>query len=234
MDRVKESGRLLSEKKGAEALAVCEEGIRAGGPDGAALWNNKGVALVYLGKFPEALEAFETACRLDPEDGDPSYNRSIAIRSMERHQEAMENYAVTYRKFPNHFENAMNFGNVSRRLGRYDQAYEAYTGALKTRPDSDEIFYNRGALLILMGRFADAEEDLDRALALNGEYGEAWYCKAICRDRLGDAPGARRAYAMAVKYQPVPVDPHFSWGDHPEDLKEPHGPAMRGEVIKGI
>ena len=133
-----------------------------------------------------------------------------------------------------HFANAMNFGNVSRRLGKYDQAYEAYTGGLETKPDSDELYYNRGALQILMEKYPEAEQDLDKALELNPEYGEAWYCKAICRDRLGDAPGARKAYAMAIKYQPPCLNPHFSWGDHPENLTEPHGPAMRGEVIKGI
>ena len=232
-DYLSESGKLLLEKKGQEALKVCEEGIAAGAP-AAPLWNNKGIALIYLGRFEEALTAIQTALDLDPTDGDASYNRSIAIRNMERHEEAMRNYAVTYEKFPTHFANAMNFGNVSRRLGKYDQAYEAYTGGLRTRPDSDELYYNRGALQILMEKYPEAERDLDQALALNPEYGEAWYCKAICRDRLGDAPGARAAYAMAVKYQPPCLNPHFSWGEHPEDLKEPHGPAMRGEVIKGI
>lgn len=232
-DYVAESGRLLLEHQGPEALALCEEGLAQGGP-ASLLWNNKGIALVYLGQFQEALDAFETALKLDPTDGDASYNRSIAIRSMERHEEAMENYAVTYRNFPDHFENAMNFGNVSRRLGRYEQAYEAYTHGLSTRPDSDELYYNRGALLILMEKYPEAETDLDQALALNPEYGEAWYCKAICRDRLGDAPGSRAAYAMAIKYQPPCLNPHFSWGEHPENLEEPHGPAMRGEVIKGV
>lgn len=234
IDYVARTGALLKEKKAQFALTLCEQGIGEGSRDAAALYNNEGVAYLYLGQFEKSLAAFEKALELDPQDADACYNRSIAIRSMERHEEALQNYEITYRLFPTHFFNLMNCGNVRRRMGKYDEAIEMYKTGLRQCPDSWELMYNIACVKILQEKYQEALDLIEQALQLNDDFGELYYCKAICLKNLGDEAGKDAAYAIAVNYRPEDDRPPHGWGPHPEELKEPHGPCMRGEVIKGI
>ena len=233
-DYVRKSGELLKERKAEEALEICEQGILESGEQIAALYNNKGVAYLYLGKFEESLAAFEKALELDPEDADACYNRSMAIRSMQRHEEALRNYEITFEKFPTHFSNLMNCGNVRRRMGRYEEAVEAYETALAQQPDSWELMYNIASVRILQGQYQEALDLIEKALELNDDFGELYYCKAICLKNLGDEEGKEAAYQIALRYKPEDDRPPHGWGPHPEELASPHGPCMRNEVIKVI
>ena len=234
IDYVQRSGALLKEGKAQFALTLCEQGLGEGSKDVAALLNNEGIAYVYLGQYEKALEMFDKACEADPTDGDPQYNRSIAIRSMERHEEALQNYEITYEKFPEHFFNIMNCGNVRRRMGKYDEAIDVYEAGLKLQPDSWELMYNIACVKILQEKYEEALPLIDQALQLNDDFGELYYCRAICCKNLGDEAGKEAAYNIAIKYRPEDDRPPHGWGPHPEALEEPHGPCMRGEVIKGI
>lgn len=232
MDFVKKTGKLLKEKKAQFALNLCEQGIAEGGPV-SDLLNNEGVAYLYLEDYEKSLDAFERALKADPDNADASYNRSMPLRSMQRHEEALANYEITYQQFPDHLYNLMNRGNVCRRSGDYDAAANSYQAALAIDPENYELLYNLASVRILQGKYTLAEKDLDSALVLNPTDGECWYCKAICRKHAGDAEGQTNAFANALKYKPEERPGHV-WGDHPELLQEPHGPAMRSEVIKGI
>ena len=234
IDYVSRTGALLKEKKAEFALNLCEQGIGEGCKEISALYNNEGIAYLYLGDFEKSLECFDKACELDPTDGDPQYNRSMAIRSMQRHEEALQNYLTTYEKFPDHFFNLMNCGNVSRRMGNYDQAIDMYEAGLKQCPESWELIYNIACVKILQAKYEEALELIEKALKLNDDFGELYYCKAICLKNLGDEAGKDAAYAIAINYKPEDDRPPHGWGPHPEELKEPHGPCMRSEVIKGI
>jgi tetratricopeptide (TPR) repeat protein len=53
------------------------------------IWNNKGRALYYQGKYEEALQAFDEALRLDPELATAWNNKGFALYELGKHIEAV-------------------------------------------------------------------------------------------------------------------------------------------------
>lgn len=55
-------------------------------------WNDKGVALMELGKFQDALKCFEQVIRLEPSDNMAWYNRGYVLLILEEYQEAVNTF----------------------------------------------------------------------------------------------------------------------------------------------
>lgn len=58
----------------------------------AIVWNNKGVALSRLGKYAEAIEAYENALLLDPNYSCVWNNKGVVLSRLGKYQEAVEAY----------------------------------------------------------------------------------------------------------------------------------------------
>ena len=48
------------------------------------------MALYSLGKYDEAIKAYDEAIRLDPEDAEARYNKGNALKSLGKHDEAYD------------------------------------------------------------------------------------------------------------------------------------------------
>jgi tetratricopeptide (TPR) repeat protein len=55
-------------------------------------WNDKGVALMELEKFQDALKCFEKVIRLEPSDNMAWYNRGYVLLILEEYQEAVNTF----------------------------------------------------------------------------------------------------------------------------------------------
>ena len=51
--------------------------------------NNKGVALLNLGRYEDALKAFEEAVTLSPHNTNAWYNKGVALRNLGRYEDAL-------------------------------------------------------------------------------------------------------------------------------------------------
>ena len=51
-------------------------------------WSNKGVALFSLGKYYEAIKAYDEAIQLDPNDAAAWYNKGVALDALGKTTEA--------------------------------------------------------------------------------------------------------------------------------------------------
>jgi tetratricopeptide (TPR) repeat protein len=56
----------------------------------AVHFNNLGRALLALERFEEATEAFDKAHELDPEDPEPTYNKTVCLRAQDKIDECMQ------------------------------------------------------------------------------------------------------------------------------------------------
>ena len=54
----------------------------------AETWNSKGNALFNLGKYAEAIKAYDQAIKLNPNDADVWYNKGIALEKLGKYEEA--------------------------------------------------------------------------------------------------------------------------------------------------
>ncbi len=61
-------------------------------PVDAHAWNNKGYALNALGRYEEALRAYDEAIRLNPEYKEAYYNKGATLEQIGRYEEALQAY----------------------------------------------------------------------------------------------------------------------------------------------
>lgn len=61
-------------------------------PENADAWNNKGVALYWMGRPEEALQCYDQSLKADPGNLEALRNRAFVLRAMERFEEAIETY----------------------------------------------------------------------------------------------------------------------------------------------
>ena len=55
-------------------------------------WLNKGNEFAKRGNYPKAIEAYDKAVEIDPQNAKAWYNKGVALGELERHQEALEAY----------------------------------------------------------------------------------------------------------------------------------------------
>ena len=55
-------------------------------------YNNRGAAYAVLGQYQLAIEDYDKAIQLDPEDAMAYYNRGVAYKELGRYHRAIEDY----------------------------------------------------------------------------------------------------------------------------------------------
>jgi len=163
---------------------------------------NKGLSLGNLGYAGEALECYNRAIELNPEDAvaynnrgnayDDKGNYKMAIRDYERAMELNPELAWAYN----------NRGLVYAKKGEYDLAIRDYDRAIELNPELAVAYNNRGIVYYSKGDYNLAIRDYDRAIDLNPEYAEAYYNCGIVYYSKGDYNLAIREYDRAINLNP--------------------------------
>jgi Tfp pilus assembly protein PilF len=146
-------------------LEAAERGYRAviaANPRFAAAHHNLGTVLHRRGRFRQAIHAFETCARLDP-DLAPSAHLGIGViltRTGEfaeaevRLRAAIEGASTSPE--PNRF-----LGDLMRTLGRMEDARQAYLAALRIHPDDAEARFGLASVRLALGEMPEAWDDYE-------------------------------------------------------------------------
>jgi superkiller protein 3 len=127
------------------ALATIDQALALEETD--KLWNNKGYVLYRLGRYAEAVTAYNTAIKITPDYTVALINKGDALMVLADHQGAIDAYtramvsdaddndltltqkAITYR----------DMGDAHMALGQYREAASAYQSSLVNNPDNAEV-----------------------------------------------------------------------------------------------
>ncbi|MEM2870175.1 MAG: tetratricopeptide repeat protein [Thermoplasmata archaeon] len=140
--------------------------------------NNKGLVLHREGRHAEALECFEKAVELNPDDENLWYHRGNVLRELGRHTEAMDSYDRAISLKPN-FERAWAAaGHALLAMGRNEEAIICFESALRIQLDNEHTWHAIGSALLRMKRYDEAETALAKAVEIRPDYWEAWYERA--------------------------------------------------------
>jgi tetratricopeptide (TPR) repeat protein len=126
-------------------------------------WDNLGLDYDALGRFDEAVHAFEEAIRLNDEQ-------------------------KTKSPWP-----SLNLGLLLTRLDRLDEAETRFRGSLACDPAFSLAHYHLGLILEKKGRVGEAVAELEEAARLDPASAEAQYALARLYRRGGDTEKADRA-----------------------------------------
>ena len=152
---------------------------------------NQAVALRQQGKLWEALQIFQQALSLDPNNFDALLGIGTLNAQLGRFKEALPLIMRAGVVQPNNFAIYCSLGEALQGLKRYAEALARYDEALAVDPENANVYNNRGIVLKELTRYEDALGSCDRAIALGPDFAEG-YCNR------GNALGNLRRYEDAV------------------------------------
>ncbi|MCA2655767.1 tetratricopeptide repeat protein [Microcystis sp. M061S2] len=179
-------------------------------PDYYYAWNNRGNALVNLGRLEEAIASYDRALEFKPDFHEAWNNRGIALRNLGRFEQAIASYDRALEFKPDFHEAWNNRGIALGNLGRLEEAIASYDQALEIKPDKHEAWNYRGFALDNLGRFEQAIASYDRALEIKPDYHLAWDNRGIALGNLGRFEQAIASWDRALEIQP---DYHYAWNN---------------------
>jgi tetratricopeptide (TPR) repeat protein len=142
-------------------------------PDDSISHYNLGNFHLSRGEFGQAINAFDLAIRLQPQNLPPFANRAIAYAALGRNDQAENSLRQALVLDPTNAAVNLNLGLLLAELGQPGAAEQALRTAFKSDPQSAAAAYNLGVLLA-RDRPEDSLQWARRAVALrprDGRYG---------------------------------------------------------------
>ena len=101
---------------------------------------NRGNSYSRQGQYQQAIEDYDKAIELDPNDGRAYYNRGNSYSRQGQYQQAIDDYDKVIELDPNDAEPYSDRGSSYHRLGQNERAIEDYDEAIKLDPDNAEAY----------------------------------------------------------------------------------------------
>lgn len=121
----------------------------------AAVLNNSGLALHTQGLHLEALEKFQAALALEPDNPVILNNRGVCYFSLDLFEDAIQSYKLATALEPRYVEAHNNLGNALVKLFLHEEAFKRYDQALSLDSGYVEAYWNKALALLQLGRFSE-------------------------------------------------------------------------------
>ena len=157
----------------------------------------------------DALDCFDKALALAPDDIGILTNRANALLSLGRTEEALAAFREILARVPQHPEARLNSGIAHAALGALDEAVAEFDHALTLVPGHPAAHFNRGVALYDLGRYADAVEAHDSALAAAPDHAGALLNRGRALAALNRFDDAIASYGKAHALRKDDADAHF-------------------------
>jgi protein O-mannosyl-transferase len=171
--------------------------------------NNLGNALAAQGRFDEAVDQFQRALRIDPNDPDAVYNLGNAWARQGNFEAAGKQLQQALQINSNNAMAAYDLGNVRARQGRFNEAMDQFQRALKIDPGLAKAHYNLGSLLTQQGKLDEAIAHFRQVMRLAPEDGRPPYHLGQIFSRQGKLDEAIRHYRLALRIDPASVKARY-------------------------
>lgn len=150
----------------AGAIAEFQKGLRVD-PTDANLHNSLGVCYGVLKAYDQALNAFENAIWLAPQEGMAMYNKGYILLLQKQYDQALECLLEADAREPNLFEVVFHIGLAYMQLGAIPKARPYFEAAGLIKQRSGAAFVNLGACLDRLGMTKEAVQAYKRAVKIN-------------------------------------------------------------------
>jgi Flp pilus assembly protein TadD len=161
----------------AAAEAKLAEAVRSDPNDARAL-DHLGQVLVRAGKVREAIQYFDRAIALGPDEWKYRFNRARALAELQDWSRAVAGYQDAVRLFPGDYVTHFNLAKVREASGDVTGAIESYAKAVELAPGQADFHLWHGRALDRAGRSNDAVTAYKQFLELEPDAPQAEKVKA--------------------------------------------------------
>ncbi len=173
-------------------------------PNLAPAHTNRGRVLLALGpqKAKEALDSFETALKLIPNDAQILYDKASALHTLGRTEEELECIRKISEFAKNEWGVWVRIGDIELELGRFEPAIKSYDTALELKDDLVPAYIRRAIALGMLERWKDAIKSAEKATKIDPDNAEAWLIRGDVYLKAGKNNSAMKALKKASELDP--------------------------------
>ena len=163
---------------------------------------NRGVVYTNLKQYQRAIEDYNAAIRLMPNDYESYNNRGGAYSNLGQYQRAIEDYDEAIRLKSDFAAAYNNRGTAYGNLGKKQLAIEDYSSAIRLEPAQAASYFNRGNAYLKLGQKQRAIEDYNEFIRLKPDYAQAYYNRGNAYSDLGHKKRAIEDYNEVIRLKP--------------------------------
>jgi lipoprotein NlpI len=152
---------LMNQQFTDKALQKFDEAHKADAASAIPLLN-RGIALLYLRRLPEAEDALKQAAVIDPKNVHIWYSLGLTHLAESKADPAIQDFKQAIKLNPANADSHYYLGSLYRSLKEYDQAIQAFNEALRLNPLHASAQFGLASSLQRSGKIAEAREHLKR------------------------------------------------------------------------
>jgi len=174
-------------------------------------WKNLGLVRLEQDNYPSAVQALQTAVRLDPEDPDLAMDLASALIDSARGPEAVDLLTGSLERYPRNAALWSSLGRAQHQLGSPEQATLAFQRAIEADPGNAEAEAAPAAVQIAriryrQGTYDVAIESARQAAQWDPGYAAAWHILGLAQQAAGDLEAAATSLDRATTLEPTRAD----------------------------
>jgi spermidine synthase len=165
-------------------------------------YNSSGTAYAKLGQYQRAIEDFNQAIRLEPDDALAYNSRGFAYNQLGQYQLAVKDFNQAIRLEPDDALAYNSRGFAYNQLSQYQLALDDFNKAISLQPDDVAAYNNRGVAYTQLGQYQLALDDFNKAISLKSNYADAYANRGVTYFSQGNK-----------KFGCLDADKACAWGD---------------------
>ena len=165
-------------------------------------WICKGNILYHQNKYNEAIQAYNEAIKIDPQNASAWNFKGYALDRQRKYDEAIKAYDRAIEINPQYVNASIHKGIILYHQNKYDEAIQAYDEAIKIDPQNASAWNFKGYALDHQGKHDEAIKAYERAIEIDPRFENAWYKKGAALYEQGKYNEAIQAYDEAIKIDP--------------------------------
>ncbi|MFQ3674349.1 MAG: tetratricopeptide repeat protein, partial [Aggregatilineales bacterium] len=164
---------------------------------------DKGYSLTELGRYYEALEAYDQAIAINSYNARYWGRRGRALRLLERYDDALDSYRRALDLQPDDGWLWNGLGIIYDRMRQSSRALESFERSVRLDPKDTWSWYNLGDLQFRIGQVDQAIRSLQTSLEVDPHNHQAWGKLGKIYRAAQNLPAAVQAYEQAIALEPT-------------------------------
>ncbi len=165
----------------------------------ATSMNISGDRFYESGRLEEAVQEFQSALTLDPDNVNVHNSLGVCYANMGKFEEAVAEFSRVTELEPNDFMAHYNLGCALLSLARKGEAENAFSRAAELEPDNAAAHFQLAKLCRKQDRLEEALTHLGRTVELNPNWAKAWRLFGECFLEQGNHEEAMDAFKKVIK-----------------------------------
>ncbi|MEK7866156.1 MAG: tetratricopeptide repeat protein [Planctomycetota bacterium] len=170
-------------------------------PEFGQAWSGIGLVHTTLGRWKEALAAFDKLIEVGP-DSNAYFNRGTVLLNLKRFEEAKLDFDASIRVDERELGPWVHRAQAWLGLGKLAEAEKDLAKGAEIDPDHAVVRMTRSNLLKARGDLKGAIAEVNKAIAKNPAEAVFWFARADFKKEAGDATGALADLTAGLKLRP--------------------------------